>query len=337
MIYTGIFHTPKRNKSFFYKSLLFLMLLCACASLFADHEVKTNKILIIIPKQASPYQTIVNSIKKEFIINKRKEQIQVLNIGANRPSHKTLLSGNKLVITLGAKSLNYYLNSATNTPFLSSFITESAFLSITTNSNRRHFLRNKFTGAISIEQPLHRVVSLVKLLQRNIEYVGVVLGPNTYKKRFSLDRQVRKQVNGVLNVAAINYQDNPVKKLRAIFRRSELVVVIPDKSSFNKSLAHWIVTLSYKHKVPVISYSKKYAEAGALISLYSEPRQIGKQTAQMAQSYLRKPRSTSLIMTSPRYFQIAINQSVSQAFGLKLQTKQALLRRLYSLEAAKKK
>lgn len=322
------------------KYLLLLSLICVSALLFiaetrAEIRANTNRqignILIIVPKNTNPYLMIVNSIKRELILKGRKESVQVLNLGSRTSSDK-IQQGNRLVITLGAKSLDYYLNSGVRTPFISSFITDGAFSTFITKNPRRRNISKRYVGGISLEQPLYRIVSLMKLIKKNVKSIGVVLGPNTLAKRSLLRRQIQRQVGGVLNVANIQYRDNPVNKLRAIFKKSQLVLVIPDKASFNRSLAHWVVTLSYKHKVPVFSYSKKYADAGALISLYSDPEQIGRQTANMLMSYLQTPRIKPLKIIPPKYFQIAINQSVSQAFGLKLPHTETLLRQLYKVE-----
>ncbi len=318
---------------------MLLLLIFFNGSLYADTHIQSGyDVLIIVPEKRSPYNIIINRIKREFTLNKKHEKFRVLSLGSGKlGANNQLLSGNKLVITLGAKSLDYYLKSGIKSPFISSFITESAFSSITRRYKKTTSFRNKLVGAISLEQPIYRIMSLLKSIQKNTKSVGVVLGPKTTNKQAILYNQLKKKLGGVLNVAKISYQDNPVKKLRAIFKKSQYVIVIPDKASFNRNLAHWVITLSYKYKVPVISYSRKYSEAGALISIYSEPEQIALQTAQMAQTYLRFSNYPTLLKPHPpSYFQLAINQSVRQAFGLELPRKKELIKRLYELEAAEK-
>lgn len=315
-----------------YKFLLLLLIVCASTFLFAESNRQIGNVLIIIPKDAKPYQSIVSSLKRELIVKHRKESVRVLNLGSWNSSSRKKLEGNRLIITLGAQSLDYYLRSTLRTPFIASFITEAAFSTLITKNKRRGLISKKYVGGISLEQPSRRIISLVKLIQKKIKSIGVVLGPNTFSKYSLLDKQVRGQLGGVLKVAHIRSRDNPVNRLRNVFKQSQLVIIIPDKARFNRNLARWVVTLSYKHKVPVISYSKKYAEAGALISLYSEPDQIGRQTAGMLVSYLQSPNIKPLILSPPRYFQIAINQSVRQAFGLNLPDEDTLLRQLYRAE-----
>jgi len=317
----------KRHSRFY--SYLVILLICVSNLSFAKSKRQIGDILIIIPNSAMPYKIIVTNIRRELRRKHRGERVNVLNLSAKSFSG-TILKGNRLVVTLGAKSLDFYLKSGINTPFISSFITEGAFAKLVIDNPQKNIIARRYVGGISLEQPVYRLVSLVKKLQGNIKSIGVVLGPNSNIKFPSLRRQIQRQLGSVLNVANIHRNDNPVKKLRQIFKRSQLVLVIPDKARFNRSLAHWVVTLSYKYKVPVISYSKKYTQAGALISLYSEPEQIGRQTAEMIIAYLHAPKAKPLKLNVPRYFQIAINHSVSQAFGLKLPKEDMLLHWLYS-------
>lgn len=134
-----------------------------------------------------------------------------------------------------------------------------------------------------------------------------------------------------MHLADIKPNDNPLKKLRQVFHDSQVVIIVPDKADFNRNLARWVVTLSYKYKVPVISYSKKYADAGALISLYSQEKEIGKQTAELALAYIKSSR-LSLRLLAPKYFQVHINQSVNKALGLKLPSNEILVKSLYTAE-----
>ncbi|MCK5904625.1 MAG: hypothetical protein KAG86_05015, partial [Gammaproteobacteria bacterium] len=167
----------------------FLFMVETRAEIRADASRQIGDILIIVPKNVNPYQMIVNSIKRELTLKGRKESIQVLNLGSRTSSDK-ILQGNRLVITLGAKSLDYYLKSGIRTPFIASFITEGAFSTLISRIKGRQLISKKYVGGVSLEQPPHRIISLVKLIQKKVKSIGVVLGPNTLGKYAQLRRQV---------------------------------------------------------------------------------------------------------------------------------------------------
>lgn len=313
-----------------YLFMAFILLFSINGYVPAYSQSNNKNVLIIIPEQKKSYEEIVNSIKREFLNERWSGKIRVLNLRGASNSHHALLKGNRLVIPIGAKSVDYYLAKKIKTPFLASFITESAFSTLSQKHKRQGNQMHHFIGGVSLGQPSYRLASLVKLIKQDIKSVGVVLGPNTIKKWSELQRQIIK-IGATLNVADIQSYENPVKKLRKVFHNSQVVIVVPDKADFNRSLARWIVTLSYKYKIPVISYSKKYAEAGALISLFSREKDIGKQTAELALSYLRYSKGSPKLI-APKYFQVHINQSVNKALGLNLPSNEVLVRKLYSVE-----
>ncbi len=308
--------------------LMLFMLFCISNAVHAVTLNHDKKILIIIPTKKEPYKGMVESIEQELVDKKWTGEFKVLNLGVG--SYEGILKGNHLVIPIGAKSLDYYLSKKIRTPYLPSFITQSAFSALSNKFNNPNGSIPQFIGGVSIEQPLNRLVSLATLIKPDIKSVGVVLGPNTISKRDEVQRKIKKS-GGVLHVADIKAHENPLKKLRQTFQYSQAVIVVPDKADFNRKLARWVVTLSYKYKVPVISYSRKYAEAGALISLYSQEKEIGKQTAEIALAYISQSRFSPRLV-APKYFQIHINQSVNKALGLMLPPSEVLLKKLYKTE-----
>jgi len=106
------------------------------------------------------------------------------------------------------------------------------------------------------------------------------------------------------------------------------LILFPDRAKFNNSISRWVLTLSAQYQIPVISYSKKYANAGALASIFSTSTQIGDQTAEMMISFLKNSRNKPKKLVDPKYFDIHINKSVENALGLTLPSKFELLNKI---------
>jgi ABC-type uncharacterized transport system substrate-binding protein len=300
--------------------LIFLVIVCS-----AHAASKQDDIIIIVPHKKEPYLSIINSIQRDLRSQKNLNSM-VFDLQFLRNNPQKYLNNKKLVISIGTKAIDFYLSSNFNSPFIISLTTKSALTAITSKTKKNLSTHRSFVGGISLDQPPRRYAKLAKLIKPKITSIGVALGPISRFKKESIDKKL-KQIGAKVNIVNIAYKDNPVKKLRTLFQNNQLVVVFPDKAEFNRSLARWVISLSYKYQVPVISYSKKYADAGALISLYSTPTQIAKQTTEMAVSYLQHGLKPKLLLT-PKYFDIRINQSVNQALEINLLGKTELLRRL---------
>lgn len=313
------------------------LVVCLIGMLVSNSVNAQSDVLIVIPDQLNPYQRMIATIKEQYKNKSRPETFDILNLDTSQVSSSTSenharpakpLKNYKLVITLGVDALEQVvLNKNIRSPILASFITETAFSTVSAKPGAQKILNQRFVGGISLEQPMYRIASLVKLIKPDGKSMGVVLGPKTRQKRAELHMQARR-FGWKLNVADIQNDDNPVKILRPVFQRSQTMVVLPDKASFNRSIARWIIALSYRYQVPVISYSKKYADAGALVSVFSTPLDISRQTAEMAMFYLDNPVKKPRKLINPKYFDLQINQSVKRALGLKLDGKERLLAQL---------
>lgn len=320
-------HTTKTFTELTTTVLKYLALLLLSLSVCVNATNNNEGIIIITPSQAKPYQIIVNSIKKEFINKKFQEKIRVLNLNILKKSPQRYLKGNRLIIPIGTKALNFYLKADTKTPFVAGFTTESAFSSLSSKAQVK--IKKYFVGGVSLDQPSRRLAHLAKFIKPDITSIGALLGPNSKTKNNDIRRQ-SAHVGSNINIVNIRTSDNPVSKLRNVFQKSQVFIVFPDKANFNRKLARWVIALSYKHQVPVISYSKKYTDAGALISLFSEPQQIGKQTAEIALAYLHHS-SLPRKLVPPKYYNLAINKSVKQALNLSFPSKSELLRKLQDI------
>ncbi len=311
--------------------LVFLLLFFAYPLFAISADTEKNSEIIIISSGSSASQEIVNTIRREITLNRKSEKIKVLSLkDVELKPDSRLLDNKRLVIPVGTKAIDYSIKTKIKSPFIASFTTKSAFSALTVKAGSQSILRKYFVGGVALDQPPQRLTSLAHLIKPDLKTIGVVLGPNSRSKKSSIQRQTAR-IGARLNIVNIGVNDNPVKILRSVFRKSELFIVVPDKANFNRSLARWVVALSYKQQVPVISYSKKYSDAGALVSLYSKPHQIGKQTAEIALSFLNRGIRTRKMLV-PKYFDLSVNASVKKAFHLSFPSKIELLRSLYKVD-----
>ena len=161
----------------------------------------------------------------------------------------------------------------------------------------------------------------------NLKKIALIMGPEVIKNKKNILRGFSKN-NLVYNLFEILLNDNPINKLRKAYEENEVLILFPDRAKFNNSISRWVLTLSAQYQIPVISYSKKYANAGALASIFSTSTQIGDQTAEMMISFLKNSRNKPKKLVDPKYFDIHINKSVENALGLTLPSKFELLNKI---------
>lgn len=109
---------------------------------------------------------------------------------------------------------------------------------------------------------------------------------------------------------------------------ADLMLAVPDAAVFNRSTAQSVLLTSYRYHDPIVGYSRSLTRAGALVSLYSTPAQIGRQAAEII---LKQFESTNTHLSEPvypRYFSVSINPQVARSLGFNLPSERELERRL---------
>lgn len=278
---------------------------------------------VLVPQNSSQYQRVLNGIRKELNKNGISDPVNVITLSNLQRSGSRVLDNKKLVVIVGSRSFDQYLKSDVNSPYITSLITQNAFNYISVNNKNK----DGFVGGVSIDQPTRRFLSLAKLVVPDLKNAALVFGPEVTKSKEIVLKGL-KNYKFISNLIEILLNDNPINKLRKAYESNEVLILFPDRKKFNNSISRWILTLSYQYKIPVISYSKKYAKAGALVSLFSTSEQIGRQTAEMMISFLRNQSNKTNKLLEPKYFDIYINRSVESALNLTLPSKFELLKNI---------
>ncbi|GAA0794463.1 ABC transporter substrate-binding protein [Marinobacterium sediminicola] len=185
-------------------------------------------------------------------------------------------------------------------------------------------------SAIFIDQPLLRQIRLAKLVRPDARFLGSALGNNSQSLRSELESG-SKEAGLELQLSYLTTQDNPVEKLTPVIQNSDLFLVIPDSSVFNRAISKWLLYLSLRNQVPVIGFSESYTNAGATASVHSSPTQIGQQAGEWLN---RLSAGEALPPPSyPAYFDVSINTVAARTLNLKLTSGEALEQELLRLEA----
>ena len=169
-----------------------------------------------------------------------------------------------------------------------------------------------------IDQPLERQMHLARLLLPNAKSVGVALSQQTLRllpdiRKAADAEQLETQHTLVLN------NENPVQRLRDTLATTDVFLTLPDQTIFTRTTAKWILYMSLRQRIPLIGFSKKYVDAGALAAVYTTPRQAGQEAADLLAT--NRCAGTE---TYPRYFSVSTNPAAARALRIDLPSEQQL-------------
>ncbi len=294
---------------------LLALLLFACLSATAH----ANKLTVIVSKDSS-YHLLLSEFKASLSRALPDSSlpdtltIEVVDIDSASPA----LSDSDVLVSFGAAAADKALEFRGDKPLLCAFISQSAFTQILS----RHFaspqagLEDGVT-ALYLNQPEQRFFELTRLLVPGAKSSGAALGPLLASHQAQLVKKARgAQLE--LQTAIIDSNSNPVAQLDPLIKSVDVMVVMPDKAEWNHQTAKWLLYLSYRRRIPLIAFSKRYTEAGALASLYSSHSDVADEAATLMAAILKQPGPGSIHW--PSQFSISTNASVARTLNLPLRS-----------------
>lgn len=179
-------------------------------------------------------------------------------------------------------------------------------------------LRTGQTSAVFLDQPPARQMELARLAIPSLRALGVLLGGESRAAAAALEKAARER--GVELLVRQAVADGLFPALQALLPEVDGLLAVPDPLVFNSQTATNILAATYRRRIPLIGFSPAYARAGALVSLYSSPDQIGVRGGEV----LRQAFSSRILPPPqwPRDFVVRVNQDVARSLGLSIEEAQ---------------
>lgn len=236
----------------------------------------------------------------------------------------------QIVLSIGAEATGAALAAPLQGRVITAFVTRNALKKLA--RPHRHTVNNPglLQGGIYLDQPASRLLHTARLLEPTANTIGMLTGKlsGVRLKEFSAEAY---DLGLKLRSAELQKDDNPVAKLESLIAGSDVYIVLPDRAEFNRTTAKWIIYLSYRYGVPVIGYSSRYVDAGALVSVFTTPEQMGQQAADLTAAVVAGDVSLPR-WEYPKDYQVRINKKVARSLGYPQLDSNQLLKELTALE-----
>lgn len=99
--------------------------------------------------------------------------------------------------------------------------------------------------------------------------------------------------------------------------RVDLFWMLPDATVVNPEAVKYLLLFSFKNRVPVFTFSKKYVELGATAGLYASPREMGSQAGEMSRRILAGNNDTP-VREDVRKAILVINRKIAGKLGIRI-------------------
>ena len=314
---------------FAHRWLLTLCLVC----LAAGHAAATEFSLVIVSvERSAAYQEAASALLEELrrggtsISASEVQQLLVSEWEASDAMRPRLL------VALGTQACSALMKRKNQAPLLCTLLPRLSF-EATLRDNTLQL--SPQLSALYLNHPVTRQLDLLRLALPKARRVGVLWGPESIQRDRGEKLAEAASERGLQLVTAQATQNEPIfKGLKQVLEDADVLLALPDAQVYNSGNIQNILLASFRAKVPMLAFSSAYVRAGALVSLYSTPTQIGQQAGVMARGVLQ---GQSLGLPEyPNDFVVSVNESVARSLGLSLDANDLSLR-LKTLTRSEKK
>ncbi len=187
-------------------------------------------------------------------------------------------------------------------------------------------------SAVYIDQPVDRLFRLIELIRPADQEIRVLLGPDTRWLQQSIQSAAGAS-NITVKLKQVTQEREIGPAMRELLDNHQFLLTLPDPLIYNRKNIRNILLFSYYNQIPVIGFSEAYVRAGAMISLYSSPSDIGRHVAEIVRETIDREKSYVLPPPAdPKYFTVSLNDNVSKALGFSLDRASDITSRLQAME-----
>ncbi len=294
------------------------LLLLAAWTPLAGMAQDAARILVVNSHASAPYVRYVAESRRTLQHNAplavALTQVSAAQLIKDYPAADA--AGYDLVVALGtqaAQALQYW---KPRSPVLYTLITQATFDSL--RRAGRLACPEGLCTAVYRDQPLPRLMDILTDAFGEHRRPGVLLGPSSRALRENLEAW--GEARGLeVKTAYANTQQELLPALKQLLAHSDVLISLPDPEIYNRHTTKSVLLTAYRYRVPVLAYSKAYADAGAALSVYSTPEQIARQCTRIINDFLQDGKRTLPAPQHPQQFTLRINAHAGRSLGLDLQ------------------
>ena len=272
-------------------------------------------VLVVLSDNTAPYQEVLQALDGGLL--PPRYEVRVVSAG-QAIADTAQARGADLIVTLGVQAAESLDRLPAAIPALAALVPRDWYVA----RGRTLLLKRRDVSVLFLDQPLRRQMRLLRAALPEAKEIGVVV---SQQRAWLLPRieSAAKSFGLRVNAAVVRPELGLVAALDKVLGNSDALLALPDPEVFNSLTAQTVFLTTYRYREPVVGYSASMTRAGALISFYSTPAQIGRQAAALAVRILAA-RDKALPPQYPAEYSIAMNDYVARSLGMRLPSEGAL-------------
>ncbi len=280
--------------------LIFLIVLISCSAHAGEY-----KVAVITSDSPLPYDEVIAGFKAE-LQGMDIRLISVEGVG-NRSAIAAKISAIRpnAILCIGTKALES-VSAIKNIPKVYCLITLS----------RAYYLADtQGMYGVVIDIPPAMQFKIIKNAFPQVKRIGVMYNPK-YSQKLLGEAEKSAHAMGlrVIGAQVHSIKDIP-SALQKLENRIDLLWSIYDQTVYGPETAKYILLFTLRKNIPFVGFSPQFAKAGALLAVYGNYRDMGRQAAFIAKKVLHN-KEPEYRYIEPRATGIAINEKAARALNV---------------------
>ena len=169
---------------------------------------------------------------------------------------------------------------------------------------------------VSMNISPEKQLDIFKKALPNIKKIGLLFDPNN--SGFFVKRARGEAGNKGIDLIIKEVHSPKTVPPSLIDMKEEIdaIWMLPEITVFSPEMIEFLFIFAFENKIPVFTFSKRFLEMGALISLSTEPFDLGKQGGEMAKRVMYKNKIRNLSGDEARKVIISINSKMAKKLGI---------------------
>jgi len=269
-------------------------------------DTEKHQVLVIYSSDSTMHSDIVEKLTSD--LNKTHDDIVVSKITADEQTHEkiknTVEQNYDLIVTIGRTGM---LSAEINYPNIQKLL-------ISTDPNKYQLdpVKNKNDAILYMTQSYCRQLHFIELLNSHWKTISILHSQEKPVDRPKL-QQCANSLDIKLYIVSTSANENLTNKIKHALHHSDVLLALPDSNVYNRKTVKNILLTSYRHRKPVIAFSKNFVNAGALASINSNTAQIAQSAVILIEQFFDSGERFKETVNHPADFDININRQVFRA------------------------
>lgn len=170
-------------------------------------------------------------------------------------------------------------------------------------------------SGVSITIPPEKQFSLLQQALPWVKRIGVIYDPAKSGEFLKRAKATIKGDGIELIVREVNNPKDVPTRLHSLKSSIDLFWMLPDTTVMTPETIEYFLLFSLENRIPILGFSEKYVERGALLSFDVDPVDLGKQAGEMARRVLTGTPIASIAPADPRSIIVILNGKVARKLG----------------------